>query len=319
MAAASLKPRRRGLLVLVTILLVLGGLTYWLAGYRGTVPPAPPHARVRPNLAGLSPVTVCWIETGRFDGFTASGLLIRHPRGHLLLDAGNSSFFSSEVSGYGFFNHWRLELFPGMLTPSRPIGEVLRALGEDPARLRYLVPSHVHVDHIGGMMDLPRIPVLLPAEEKAFVERVGGTGSVQVVPAHARALEDGRMQPMRFEPRPYETFDESYDLFGDGAVVFVKLGGHTPGSVGTFVNVTPERRIFHVGDAVNDFASLDRRAGKPLFQRQWNHDDAAANGTLAKLAQLREMGPEIRFLPAHDRAAWLGLFGQPGCPPAAGP
>jgi N-acyl homoserine lactone hydrolase len=200
-----------------------------------------------------------------------------------------------------------------MLAPSVLLPDALRQAGADPGKLTWFIPSHAHIDHVGGLVDLPRLPpVLLPAEEIAFIGELGERWSVQVVPAHARLL-NGRMTAMAFEPKPYETFDAHLDVFGDGAIVAVKLPGHTPGSVAVFVNLTPERRLLHAGDSVNDQASLERRAGKPLFQRQWNHDQAAADGAIARLAQLHALVPSLSVLPAHDRTAWQRVFGTPRC------
>lgn len=95
-------------------------------------------------------------------------------------------------------------------------------------------------------MDLPNVPVLLSQEEIDFIARERDARTIQVVPAHAKAIDD-RGHALHFEPKPYETFDESADLFGDGAVVVVKLPGHTPGSIGTFVSMSSKFRLFHGG------------------------------------------------------------------------
>ena len=67
-------------------------------------------------------------------------------------------------------------------------------------------------------------------------------------------------------------FDESADLYRDGSVVVVPLRGHTPGSVGVFVNLSPSRRLFYVGDSVDDEIGFERRVGKPLLLRDTDND-----------------------------------------------
>jgi hypothetical protein len=101
-----------------------------------------------------------------------------------------------------------------------------------------------------------------------------------VAPAHARAL-DGRTTAIAFQPRPYETFDESADVFGDGSVVVVKLPGHTPGSVGVFVNVSPTLRMFHVGDAVNVVEAVERRLTKSVVMAPTDEAPEEAEPTCA--------------------------------------
>jgi glyoxylase-like metal-dependent hydrolase (beta-lactamase superfamily II) len=107
-------------------------------------------------------------------------------------------------------------------------------------------------------------------------------------------------------------FDESADFWGDGTVVAVPLHGHTPGSIGVFVNLSPTRRYFLVGDAVNDEEAIDDRKGKSAWLRVTDYDEDTANRVVATLAQLRAARPEITFLPGHSREPWSAAF-------AAGP
>jgi glyoxylase-like metal-dependent hydrolase (beta-lactamase superfamily II) len=162
------------------------------------------------------------------------------------------------------------------------------------------------------MVELKQVPVLLPSEELELIK--SWRTHTAVVPAHARAVE-GRMTAMRFEPRPYETFDESFDVFGDGVLVVTKLPGHTPGSIATFVNVSPGKRLVHVGDTVNITESIERRLPKStLLQLFTDVDSEQAAAAVARLSQLRELAPGLHFLPAHDREAWEKFFnGAPGC------
>ena len=71
-------------------------------------------------------------------------------------------------------------------------------------------------------------------------------------------------------------FSASLDWFGDGSVVFVPLSGHTPGSLGTFINRTPGERLFHVGDAVNTTEAIDKRRGKSIVLEPTDVDSARA-------------------------------------------
>jgi N-acyl homoserine lactone hydrolase len=189
--------------------------------------------------------------------------------------------------------------------------EALRAAGADPQRLRWVLLSHAHVDHAGGLVDLPDVPVLLAKEEMDFVDQHANDESIHVVPAHAHAAL-GRSTPLTFAARPYETFDESADVFGDGSVVVVKLAGHTPGSIGTFINVSPELRLFHVGDAVNVNEAIERRLTKSVVMTSTDVDRAEADQVVARLAQLHEQDPKLKILPAHDRNAWEQALGEAG-------
>ncbi len=308
--------------------LVAGLLAGGVKLFTAELPAAPAHARAVPDLKALPEVEVCWLELSRSDVWgqlgtagltrtgtwrnTASGLLVRHPQGDVLIDAGYSPNVHEEVKQRPplarFFNESALKGIRDRST----LAAAFQKVGATPEGLKWFIPSHAHLDHLGGMVELRQVPVLLPAEEKALIE--GWRTRKEVFPEHAQAVE-GRMTAMAFEPRPYENFDESFDVFGDGAVVVARIPGHTPGSIATFVNLSPERRLVHVGDTVNLVESVERRLPKStLLQFFTDTDSEAARDQVARLSQLHELAPELQFLPAHDRDAWEKFFGSaPGC------
>ena len=309
---------------LLLLALVAGGVKMLTA----ELPPAPPHARVAPQLDSLPAVQVCWVEFARSEFWgqlgtagltrtpkwrsTVSGVLVRHPQGDVLIDAGYSPTMLEELGERPLLARRFTERGYSSTYDRSTVTEALKKAGTTPEGLKWFIPSHGHEDHLGGMVELKQVPVLLPSEELELIK--GWRTNTAVVPAHARAVE-GRMTAMSFEPRPYETFDESFDVFGDGVIVVTKLPGHTPGSTATFVNVSPEKRLVHVGDTVNLAESIERRLPKSTVLQFFTDFDAkGARAAVARLSQLRELAPGLHFVPAHDREAWEKFFnGTPGC------
>ena len=198
------------------------------------------------------------------------------------------------------------------MTPEISLQELLRLAGEDPAQIRWAILSHVHLDHAGGLMDLPRVPVLLTAEELQFAADPAVQAKGYVIAAHTKKFPPPDKPTLHFLPQPYEVFDESADLYGDGAVVVVPLRGHTPGSVGIFVNLAPARRLFYVGDAVDDERGFQERAGKSLLLQDSDADASRANQIVARLNELHQKVPDLTIIPAHGRSAYKKFF--PGGP-----
>ena len=289
--------------------------------------PVLPPTKVTPVREATVPMQLCWLETAGTQGpgaFGASGrtktdvwqattsaLLVRHPKGDLLIDSGFSVHAEEEKAELGA---WRRFVFGQTAGRNRTRGnlrQMLESLGA--VDLRAIIISHAHPDHLGGVEQLPKVPVWLAAEEVAFIE---SDDRGVVIPAQARAVK-GRMVGLSFESGPYLTYGSSHDVFGDGSVVIVPTFGHTPGSVATFVNL-PGHRVVHVGDLINLRESIDRHVPKGRLMRALTDQDAEATDfQVAKLVELHANAPDVQILPAHDRAEWEKLFGPTpvGSPP----
>lgn len=306
--------------VLLAFVAILAAAFYLLYFQRTSLPPAPPHARVAPAISTIPGVAACWVETGKtFSSFsfgsTAGSVLVKHPAGDLLIDAGNSSHFSDEIRSFPLGRWLKLRLLAGQLVPETPLPQLLRRVGEDPAKLRWVILSHAHLDHAGGLMDLPAVPVLLTRAELQFANDREVQAKGFVIATHIKNFPSPDAATLKFDPNPYETFDESADLYKDGSVVVVPLRGHTPGSAGIFVNLSPAKRFFYVGDAVDDERGFLERVGKSQILRDSDNDEPLANQVVGRISELHQKVPELAILPAHGRSAYKKFFpgGPLGC------
>jgi glyoxylase-like metal-dependent hydrolase (beta-lactamase superfamily II) len=300
-------------LLLFAVVAVMAAALYILYFRRTPLPPAAPHARAVPVISTIPGLSACWVETGKtlgsFSfGSTAGSVLVKHPAGDLLIDTGSSSHYDQEISGFPFATWLKLKSLAGQLKPEVPLQALLPLIGEDPEKLRWAILSHVHLDHAGGLMDLPPLPVLLTREELQFAADPSVQAKGYVIAVHTQKFPPVAAPTLRFEPTPYETFDESADLYRDGSVVVVPLRGHTPGSVGIFVNLSSARRLFYIGDAVDDERGFEERAGKSLILRDSDNDMALANQIVGRLSELHEKVPGLAIVPAHGRSAYKKFF-----------
>lgn len=304
---------KRFIQLLLMLVAVVAASLYLLYFRRAPLPAAAPHARVAPVISAIPGLAACWVETGKtFSNFsfgsTAGSVLVRHSAGDLLIDTGNSSHFDDEVGVYPFWLQLKLKSLAGELNPKVPLPDLLRRIGEGPTKVRWAILSHVHLDHAGGLMDLPQMPVLLTREELQFANDPAVQAKGFTIAAHAQKLPPVNAPTLKFDATPYETFDESADLYKDGSVVVVPLRGHTPGSVGIFVNLSPTRRLFYVGDSVDDERGFEERVGKSLILRDSDNDMALANQITGRLSELHEKVPGLAIIPAHGRSAYKKFF-----------
>jgi glyoxylase-like metal-dependent hydrolase (beta-lactamase superfamily II) len=269
--------------------------------------PAPNPSYRLPAAAAGSGVKAALIRTGNQssrEALTVAGgsfsttivmnyiaVLVRHPKGDLLFDAGLGRRIDAQ---YG-------QEMPFWVKPFLSYRDVRPAadqLGDaDAARIRDIVLSHGHWDHASAIGDFPQAVVHAPPAELGFVHDAKPPA---VLPSQFAGAE-ARLKPLALDERPLGAFTRSRDWFGDGSVVFVPLSGHTPGSIGLVLTTDSGRRYFFVGDAVWNASAVDSGESKPWFVR--GLADHEAEGTLASLQRIREMkasNPDLTVVPAHD-------------------
>lgn len=131
----------------------------------------------------------------------------------------------------------------------KPLGDFLPTLRDAEGHLEEptgVFLTHLHLDHVAGLRDLPRsVPVYVgvgEAQHRAF-DHLFTAGVVdEGMRGHTPLLE------VSFVPDPDGLFEGVRDLFGDGSVWALWTPGHTPGSV-SFVARTPEGPVLFTGDA----------------------------------------------------------------------
>lgn len=265
---------------------------------------------VRAEVGHVAGVRACWVEFASSLGFTASGILVHHPKGTLLIDVGQSRAFHSEIGGVPLTQRPYLRAVPGALVGGQPAADVLRQAGVEPTALRWIIPTHVHSDHLGGVMDLPPVPVLLSPAEATHLRNAASQQPFNVMPQHAAHIAHN-VTTLAFDRGPYEVFGKHADIMEDGSVVVVPLEGHTPGSVGVYIN-TARGRLFNAGDAINDMEALDGLRGKQFYLAPTDNNAHQADHQVAVLAALHAFSPTLAILPAHQRTQWVRVFGAPG-------
>jgi N-acyl homoserine lactone hydrolase len=219
--------------------------------------------------------------------------VVEHPQGRLLIDAG----VARDVQDHFETIPWLMRALAS-LTVKQPTVDALAARGIKPGDLRAIVLTHSHWDHVSGLADLREVPVWITAEELA----------------HARADDEGgklyrqleaqgplRLHDLIFDGGAYGPFAASHDFFGDGSVVLVPMPGHTPGSVGVFVNLPAGKRCLIIGDTSWTKEGVDWPAEKPwLARRMVDFDAAVVREQLVLLHQLQRANPDLIIVPAHD-------------------
>jgi glyoxylase-like metal-dependent hydrolase (beta-lactamase superfamily II) len=142
--------------------------------------------------------------------------------------------------------------------------------------------THLHLDHVSGMPDLPRgTPIFMgPGETQDHAAH-----NLFLAPNIDRAL-DGQvpLSEWGFQPDPSRRFDGVLDVFGDGTVWALLVPGHTAGST-AYVVRTPTGTVLLTGDVSHTVWG-------------WEHDVPPGSFTadreknVESLARLRQLAKE---------------------------
>jgi len=183
----------------------------------------------------------------------------------------------------------------------------LKRLGLSPGDVRHITPTHLDLDHVGGLSDFPDAAVhILSAEQKAALHPNSTNErqryrKIQFAHGVKWTLHDPQGER-------WLGFESVRPLAGtDDEILIVPLFGHTRGHAGIAVK-TDAGWLLHAGDAY--FAHDEIHATPPscppglaFFQWFMQVDGEARLANQARLRELlREQGSSVRIICAHDAA-----------------
>jgi glyoxylase-like metal-dependent hydrolase (beta-lactamase superfamily II) len=216
--------------------------------------------------------------------------LIDHPRGKVVFDTGLHADVQHDAPGrLGDLSR----VFTCHFEPGEELAGRLRAVGCDPAEVRWAVNSHLHFDHTGGNAQLPNATFI-----------------------HQRREWEAGADPDQaaanfYDRRDYDLghqvvlADGEHDVFGDGSVVCFPTPGHTPGHQSLRVRLGG-RDVVLTGDSCYLRQTLENLHLPPLC-----HDREASLASLRLLRELQSRGARLVF--GHDPEAWASVPQAPAC------
>jgi len=247
--------------------------------------------------------------------------LLHHPlEGWILFDTGLGSRFEEQLANSWWHRLWQ-KLLPYRWQPSETAVARIRAMGLSPEMVRYIILSHLHYDHAGGLLDFPKAKILLSEEEwergqgSPWRAELRGYRQEQYLSLRDRvALVE---YPLISDVDPFETslFEVSLDLFGDGSLILLSTPGHTPGHQSLLItHATPcpdglyKEKTIHrskcpvllTGDAVWVRDNYQKPAPKGWFVRHFEEDEKTAWETTLKIHDYARQHPETVIIPGHD-------------------
>jgi glyoxylase-like metal-dependent hydrolase (beta-lactamase superfamily II) len=156
---------------------------------------------------------------------------IEHPEGVIVVDTGEDA----RASQRSYFPRWHpgVRAFREWVGPEQEIGPQLERLGIRRSDIRWVVMTHLHTDHAGGLHHFPDNEILVTRVELEFATGLRGRARGYVANKHWPASFDPSV--LELDPEPLGPFPESLPLTDAGDVVIVPLPGHTPGQIGVLI------------------------------------------------------------------------------------
>jgi glyoxylase-like metal-dependent hydrolase (beta-lactamase superfamily II) len=210
--------------------------------------------------------------------------LIEHPKGLVLFDTGCNPKVIDDAVGY-----WGevAKALPIKWSKADTLDKQIQGVGYKPSDVKYVILSHSHLDHSGGLTYFPKAKFLVGAKELQYA----------YWPDPDRRwvfILDDFVPTRRYD---WLELDRDFDLFGDGALQFLYTPGHTPGECSLLVNF-PNRTYLLTGDTVHLRAAIDQEATMPL-----DTDPIASVKSIKIIKAIRDMQGATVWI-THDPEDW---------------
>jgi N-acyl homoserine lactone hydrolase len=177
--------------------------------------------------------------------------------------------------------------------PEEEVGPQMRALGIPPEEARWVVMTHLHSDHAGGLAHFPKAEILVSHTE--YQSAMGWQGQARGYLPH-RWPTWFTPTLIRFAPAAVGPFPMSYPLTKAADVLLVPTAGHTAGRLSVIV-LEDDHALLLTGDAsYSQLLMLDEAVDGVA------PDEQASRQTLRRILAYARQTPTV-YLPSHDPKA----------------
>ena len=216
--------------------------------------------------------------------------VITHPRGNVLIDGGNAAESREDPKGY-----WGpvSDVYWPVFDADQAVVPALEKAGIDPASIRWIVQSHLHLDHTGALAALDAFPNAQVVATRTEYEYAHAPDWFA-----AGAYIDADFKKPGVPWVLLEEADDGFDLLGDGTVRLWRTPGHAPGHQSIQVDLPESGTFLLTIDAAYTTDHWEERA-LPGFVA--SAVDAVRSVRRLKLIAART---DATVVTGHDPDAW---------------
>ncbi|HAT3848505.1 TPA: N-acyl homoserine lactonase family protein [Serratia marcescens] len=176
--------------------------------------------------------------------------LLTHPDGHTIIDGGNAVEVATDPETY-----WGdvTKVYKPVMSKNEGCVEQLKQMGIQPEDVRYVLQSHLHLDHTGAIGRFPNATHIVQRNEYEYAFTpdwfaVGGYIS-----------NDFDRPGLKWTFLNGECND-FFDIYGDGTLKTIYTPGHSPGHQSFIINLPNTGSILLAVDAAYTTEHWDERA-----------------------------------------------------------
>lgn len=205
----------------------------------------------------------------------------------LLVDTGFDAAYATDPAGTaardGLGDFGRLVDF----TARQTVAGQLNLLGLSPADIDFLILTHGHIDHVGGLSLFAHCPILLTAVERAAL----------------RPIYWGDVRPVAWPQTTYHEITADTEVLP--GLTVLPTPGHTPGHLSLHLALPSGREVILAADAIN-------RESEPAEGYGDAMDPTTAASSGARLLALQAARSAL-LIYGHDPVQWTSLPKAPEC------
>ncbi len=241
--------------------------------------------------------------------FNALFALIKHPeKGYILFDTGYSERFFKATKKFPYQIYGAITKVT--VNKKEEVIHQLKTIGITANEIKYIIISHFHADHIGGLKDFPEAQFI--CTKIGYKDVKGKSGFSGLKKAFMPTLMpddfENRCQFIEIETATnvHSDLGKMIDLFNDGTIKICALDGHALGMIGILVK-TNERKVFLVSDAAwlkSNFQDL--KLPHPivkLFFNSWSDFKESLN----RIHAFYKNNPKTLIIPSHCMETYTEL------------
>jgi len=218
--------------------------------------------------------------------------VLKHPqRGNYLVDTGVSKKLLDDPGKEGVSWLVRKVMHTEKLHLNKSTAEILQGMN---GKLSGVIFTHLHLDHISGIPDIPNdVPLYIGATESTETYKL----NVFVQGSNNQLFENKQpLQEWPFLPDPQNKFAGIVDIFEDSSVFAISVPGHTPGSVAYLVRTT-HGPVLLTGDTSHTRWGWEHT----VEPGDYTQDNAHNLESLQRLKNLVANHPQIEVRLGHQR------------------